>query len=408
MVRTLDDLAVHGSTIGVRVDINSPVTESGTLADDARLQAHVETLSELLDRGGRIVILAHQGRAGGEAFVTLESHARRLDELLEHPVTYLDTNIGTATRDAVSDLENGEAILLENTRFYAEESMEFAPERAGRTHLVEGLVSVLDAFVNDAFAASHRSQPSLVGFPTRLPAYAGRVMERELAVLGTTGETATPRMYLLGGAKVADSIDVIWDAFERSRADGIIVCGVVGNVFLFADGVPLGDASAAVIEGGNQWEQVERARDLLDAHGNSIHLPRDVAVCREGERVEMGINLLPPREDESAMDIGSGTIAYYRTVLDRATTVIVNGPAGVYEDERFAKGTRELFRAVAAVETSIVGGGDTASAIRRLGIEGFSHVSTGGGAALKLISGEDLPAVSVLETSPRLKDADAD
>jgi phosphoglycerate kinase len=408
MVGTLDDLAVRGTRIGVRVDINSPVTDSGALADDARLQAHVQTLSELLERGGRVAILAHQGRPGGEEFVTLESHARRLDELLEAPVSYVDTNLGQTARDAIRDLSDGEAVVLENTRFYAEEYVEFEPERAGRTHLVEGLVDVLDVFVNDAFAAAHRSQPSIVGFPDRLPAYAGRVMERELDVLGGIDETPSPRMFLLGGAKVADSIDVAWNVFGRGIADEVLVSGVVGNVFLFADGVALGDASADFVDEQGYWDQVDRARDLLDAHGDRIHLPRDVAVERDGQRHEIGINLLPPKEGEAAMDVGSATVDYYRTVLDRAETVVVNGPAGVFEDERFEDGTRELFATAATVDTSIVGGGDTASAIRRLGIDGFTHVSTGGGAALKMLTGEDLPAVAALEAAPRVDTTDAD
>jgi len=268
-------------------------------------------------------------------------------------------------------------------------------------------VEVLDVFVNDAFAAAHRSQPSIVGFPTRLPAYAGRVMERELAVLGGIEETPSPRMFLLGGAKVADSIDVAWNVFGRGIADEVLVSGVVGNVFLFADGVALGDASADFVDEQGYWKEVDRARDLLDAHGDRIHLPRDVAVDRDGKRHEIGINLLPPREGEAAMDVGSATVEYYRTVLDRAETVVVNGPAGVFEDERFAEGTRELFGTAATVENSIVGGGDTASAIRRLGIDGFTHVSTGGGAALKMLTGEDLPAVAALEAAPRVDRTDA-
>ncbi len=396
MIPTLDDLDVAGTTVGVRVDVNSPLDDDGSLADDARLRAHVETLSELLDRGGRVAVLAHQGRPGGDQFSSLSAHADRLAELLGRPVGYVDATFGAAARDAVSALEDGDCIVLENTRFYSEEYMEFEPERAARTHLVAELAPVLDAYVNDAFAAAHRSQPSLVGFPAVLPGYAGRVMERELEVLGSIESTPTPRAYVLGGAKVPDSIDVAWSILESGRADHVLTAGVVGNVFLLADGVDLGDASAEFLYERGYWEEVDRAADLLDAYGDRIALPRDVAVDRDG-RHELGINALPPWDGEAALDVGSSTLAYYRRLLDDSRTVVLNGPAGVFEQPAFERGTRGLYEAATDVEVSIVGGGDTASALRELGIEGFSHVSTGGGAALAMLTGESLPAIMALE-----------
>ncbi|AHF99287.1 phosphoglycerate kinase [Halostagnicola larsenii XH-48] len=399
MIETLDDLDVEGTTVGVRVDINSPIGDDGSLADDARLQAHVDTLSELLDRGGRVAVLAHQGRPGSDDFTGLETHAAHLSDLLERPVGYADVTFSDAARETVSSLENGECVVLENTRFYSEEYMEFEPERAAQTHLVEGLSTVLDAYVNDAFAAAHRSQPSLVGFPAVLPSYAGRVMEAELDVLGSIEETTEPRVYMLGGAKVSDSIDVAWSVLEKDLADHVLTAGVVGNVFLIADGVDLGDESSDFIYDQGYWDEIDRARDLLDAYGERIALPRDVAISRDEQRYELGINALPPQDDEGALDIGSSTLAYYERLLEDAETVILNGPAGVFEDDQFQTGTRGVYEAATDVETSIVGGGDTASALRSLGIDGFSHVSTGGGAALRMLTAEPLPAVSALENS---------
>ncbi|AXR78304.1 phosphoglycerate kinase [Natrarchaeobaculum sulfurireducens] len=401
MIDTLDDLDVEGTTVGVRVDVNSPIDDDGTLADDARLRAHVDTLAELIERGGRVAVLAHQGRPGGDEFVSLESHADRLSELLGQPVGYVDATFSDAAREAVRSLENGECVVLENTRFYSEEYMEFEPERAAQTHLVTGLAPVLDAYVNDAFAAAHRSQPSLVGFPTVVPGYAGRVLESELDVLGTIEETPEPRVYVLGGAKVPDSIDVAWSILEKGLADHVLTAGVVGNVFLIADGVDLGDASSDFIYDQGYWDEIDRAADLLDAYGDRIALPRDVAVSRDGNRHVLGVNALPPRGDEAAMDIGDLTLEYYQRILDDAGTVILNGPAGVFEQSEFERGTRELYGAATDAPTSIVGGGDTASALRRLGIEGFSHVSTGGGAALRMLTAEPLPAVTVLENGHR-------
>jgi phosphoglycerate kinase len=406
MIETLDDLTVEGTTVGVRVDVNSPIGDDGTLADDARLRAHVDTLAELLDRGGRVAVLAHQGRPGGDDFVCLESHADRLAELLDQPVEYADATFTDAARDAVRGLANGDCVVLENTRFYSEEYMEFDPERAAQTHLVEGLEPVLDAYVNDAFAAAHRSQPSLVGLPAVLPSYAGRVMESELDVLGSIEDTPEPRIYVLGGAKVSDSIDVAWSVLEKGLADHVLTAGVVGNVFLIADGVDLGDASSDFIYDQGYWDEIDRAADLLDAYGDRIALPRDVAVARNDERHELGVNALPPGDGESAMDIGESTLDYYRRILADAETVILNGPAGVFEDERFQTGTRQLYDAATDSPMSIVGGGDTASALRKLGVSGFSHVSTGGGAALRMLTAESLPAVTALENAPERPAAD--
>jgi len=393
MVRTLDDLDAAGAAIGVRVDINSPIASDGSLDDDSRLRAHVDTLDELAARDARVVVLAHQGRPGGDDFTTLAAHAQRLDALLDAPVDYLDATFGSGAREAVDALDPGHVLVLENTRFYSEEVMSFPPSVAGETHLVEGLAPALDAFVNDAFATAHRSQPSLVGFPAVVSSYAGRVMERELDALGDIGSTPTPRVYVLGGAKVDDSIDVARSVLESGLADRILTSGVVGNTFLYAEGVALGAESETIVR-DRAGEALPRAERLLEEYGDRIDLPVDVAVERDDERVEVPVEELPTTEP--AMDIGSSTVANYARVLDDAGTAILNGPAGVFELERFSVGTRELYRAATAAEFSIVGGGDTASALRRLGLSGFDHVSTGGGAALALLTGESLPAVEAL------------
>ncbi|MDL0127250.1 phosphoglycerate kinase [Halobacterium salinarum] len=395
-IRTLDDLAAANRAIGVRVDINSPLTAAGGLADDARLRAHVDTLAELLAADARVAVLAHQGRPGGDEFARLERHADRLDALLDAPVSYCDATFSTGARDAVADLAPGEAVVLENTRFYSEEYMTFAPERAADTALVDGLAPALDAYVNDAFAAAHRSQPSLVGFPEVLPSYAGRVMEAELDALSGVADTPTPRTYVVGGAKVPDSVEVAAHALSHGLADNVLVTGVVANVFLAATGVDLGRASTDFIHERDYGTEIARAADLLAAHNDALHLPVDVAVERDGARCELSTDALPPAGDEAVCDIGSDTVDAYADVLADSETVVVNGPAGVFEDDLFADGTRGVFGAASEVEHSIVGGGDTAAAIRRFDITGFDHVSTGGGAAINLLTDADLPAVAAL------------
>jgi phosphoglycerate kinase len=395
-IRTLDDLDAMDTAVGVRVDINSPLAEDESLADDARLRAHVDTLADLLDRGARVAVLAHQGRPGGDEFARLEPHAERLDELLEFDVSYCDATFSADARCAVGSLDAGEAVLLENTRFYSEEYMEFSPERAAETFLVSRLSPALDAYVNDAFAAAHRSQPSLVGFPERLPSYAGRVMAEELDVLGSIEETPTPRTYVVGGAKVPDSVTVVEHALEHDMAEHVLVTGVVGNVFLAADGVDIGRASTEFIHDHGYETEIERANDVLDEYADRVELPVDVAVERDGERTELDVTSLPPRRDEPLQDVGSDTVAAFDDILRASGTAVLNGPAGVFEDETFAAGTREIFEAATHAEYTVVGGGDTAAAIRAFGLSGFDHVSTGGGAALRLLTGESLPAVEVL------------
>ncbi|MFB6124347.1 MAG: phosphoglycerate kinase [Halanaeroarchaeum sp.] len=397
-IRTLDDLQVADRAIGVRVDINSPLTGDASLADDARLRAHVDTLAELLDRDARVAILAHQGRPGGEEFEGLAAHADRLGELLDAPVDYVDSTFSADARQTVDDLGPGEAVVLENTRFYSEEYMEFEPERAAQTHLVQRLAPHFDAYVNDAFAAAHRSQPSLVGFPTVVEAYAGRVMETEIEVLGNLDDTPAPRAYVVGGAKVPDALTVIRHGLEQGLADEVLTTGLVANVFLLAADHDLGDATADVVYDRGHWDEIDRAAELLAEYPDTIHLPVDVAIERDGERLELPVEDLPPEHDEPIMDIGTGTVEAYGDLLETVGTTILNGPAGVFEDPTFETGTRELFSVVAAAGYSIVGGGDTSAAIRRFDIEGFDHVSTGGGAALRMLTGEHLPAIEALES----------
>ncbi|MFB6109953.1 MAG: phosphoglycerate kinase [Halodesulfurarchaeum sp.] len=396
-IRTLDDLALDGTSVGVRIDINSPLSDDGGLADDARLRAHVDTLAELLDRGAKVTVLAHQGRPGGPEFEPLEPHATRFDELLDAPVMYADATCSRGARNAIDRLDPGQALLLENTRFYSEEYMEFEPARAAETHLVSRLAPHFDAFVNDAFAAAHRSQPSLVGFAHRLDSYAGRVMETEIDVLGSIDQTPSPRAYVVGGAKVPDAIRIIRHGIEAGLADEVLTAGLVANVFLMADGVDLGEETADYIMEKDFWGEIDRAAALLEEHGDQIHLPRDVAVEMDGERREIPVEALPAAGDGDVMDIGSETVVSYAERLESMGTAILNGPAGVFENPLFQLGTERLFRAVADAGYSVVGGGDTARAIRKFGIEGFDHVSTGGGAALAMLTGQKLPAIEALE-----------
>lgn len=393
--RSLSELNTAGKSVLVRVDFNSPIDPGRSrLLDDKRIRGHLPTIESLED--AVTVLLTHQSRPGKADFTTLEPHAERLERLLGRRVTYVDDVFGLTARNAIEDAEPGDVVLLENVRFYSEEYIEMSPADAAETHLVQRLSPLFDAYVNDAFSAAHRSQPSLVGFPEALPSYAGELMEEELEVLGSIEEYGEPRAFSLGGAKAGDAFDVIRHVLEDDRiAESVLVSGVVGNIFLFAEDYELGEPSRDYLEREGYIPLVDDAEDLLGSHGDRLETPRDVAVEVDGERVEAGVDELPV--DALASDIGVETIAHYSRVLEDAGTAVVNGPPGIYEEPLFERGTEELFTSAGRASTSIAGGGDTAAAIDALDVRGYTHVSSGGGASTAMLSGKELPAVVALD-----------
>lgn len=392
--RSLTELDPSGKHILLRVDFNSPIDpNTGRLLDDKRIRGHLPTVNALDDAA--LVLLSHQSRPGKADFTTLEPHAERLERLLDREVMYIDDIFGSRARDAVHELGEGEILLLENVRFYSEEYRELRPEEAAQTHIVSKLAPLFDAYVNDAFSAAHRSQASLIGFPEVLTSYAGKLMERELEVLGSIDEYDEPRVFSLGGAKAGDAFDVIHNVLNSGgAAEKVLVSGVVGNIFLLAEDYDPGEPTRDYLEREGYLSLVGEAEELLDNYGGKIETPLDVAVNIDGERVEAGIDEFPV--NELASDIGVETIAHYSRVLEEAGTAIVNGPPGIYEEALFERGTEELFEAAGKAGTSIAGGGDTAAAIDSLDIRGYDHVSSGGGASTAMLSGKKLPAVEAL------------
>ncbi len=394
--RSLDELDAAGKRVLVRVDFNSPIDPvSGRLLDDERIRRHLDTVERLSDAA--VVLLSHQSRPGKNDFTTLEKHAERLQRLCGRDVEYVDGLFASGIHERLLDMEAGDVVLLDNARFYSEEYIEMGVEQAAETHLVEGLAPLFDAYVNDAFSASHRSQPSLVGFPQRLPSYAGPVMERELEVLGGLDTAPEPRVYALGGAKVEDALDVVENAFDNEVADTVLASGVLGNLLLMAEGHELGEATEEFMEDEGYLALLDDAEDLLESY-DDVETPDDVAGEVDGERVEVAVDDLP--FDGAAQDVGIETMVRYSGVLEEAGTAVVNGPAGVYEEEVFQRGTREIFGGAADAELSVAGGGDTAAAISALDVQGFDHVSSGGGASTAMLSGETLPAVEALAGDP--------
>ena len=400
-IGTLADAGKLKGTVLLRVDLNSPIDPSSNqILDDKRFREHLPTVQALDD--ARLVILTHQSRPGKKDYTTLEAHAAKLERLLGRPVTYVDDVFGRCARDAIRGAKRGDILMLENLRFAAEENLTLKPEEAKKTILVRKLAAMADFYVNDAFGTAHRSQPSIVGLPLLLPSVAGLLMEKEVANLSRVF-TGAPRpvTFVLGGTKVDDSIAVAENVLLRGTADRVIVVGVVGNVFLLAAGYDIGRPSARLIDDLGYRGEIERARDLLKTYRDLILMPHSVAIREDGGLAEYPVDAVP--EDAQVLDIGSESIDHLTEAVSASGTVVVNGPAGLFEEEQFAVGTFDLLRAASTVEFSVVGGGHSGAAIERLGIEDrFTHISTGGGAAIEFLTGKKMPALEALEMSKKI------
>ena len=406
---TLDDLPPGGKTVLLRVDINSSINpETGALLDDTRIRRHAATAELLAEAGARVAILAHQSRPGLLDCVPLERHARRLAHLIDRPVEFIPDVHGELARDAIASLEPGEVVMLDNVRFDAEEvavsswnGEDFTPQ--ADTALVRNLAPLADMFVNDAFAAAHRCQPSLVGFTEVLPMATGLVMERELRKLGgAIANGPAPRIALLGGSKAADSV-AIAHHFLSQGVDEVLTGGVVANLFLMAGGVDIGAPSTTYIrEHIADWEQVVAdALTLRKEFGDRLMVPVDVAVSAGGLRHGLPVSELPTKHP--VHDIGLETLVAYLAHLEKAGTIIANGPFGVFENPEFAASTREIFTAMANSDAlTVVGGGETAMVFTQMGLaDRVNHVSTGGGACIAFMSGQVMPVLEALRHSKR-------
>jgi len=392
---TLDDVTLDNKRVLLRVDFNSPMDPSGNILDDKRIRSHLETLRALEEC--RVAIIAHQSRAGKKDYTTLEAHARILTRLLRRDASYIDDIFGSHAQNSIKSLRPGEVILLENTRFYAEENMNRSPADHAKSHMVRKLAPLFDLFVNDAFAVSHRSHCSVVGFTEVLPSIAGILMDREITALdrGLRGNEH-PTVFSLGGTKADDSIKVVRNVLSRGGADKILTSGVVATVFMMAKGIDVGEANRKFVEDQEYLEQIPIAAKLLQEYPDKIVLPSDVALNQNGERVEVSVDKLPA--PLPIADIGLETIVSYSKFLKEAKVTVLNGPTGIFEQEKFKLGTSELLKAATLSSYSIAGGGHSVAAIEQLDLESkFSHVSMGGGASITYLSGESLPGIEALK-----------
>ena len=390
---TLDDINFYDKFVLLRLDVNAPIVNS-TILDTTRFESHLPTIEELSDT--KLVLLAHQSRPGRKDFTTLESHALTLSRLLGRKVDYIDEIFSRNVIQRIKEMESGEILLLENVRFYSEEQLNRSAEEHAESHMVRKLKGLFDIFVNDAFSASHRSHASLVGFVPVIPSVVGRLVEKEVSALSKALKGEGRKLFILGGAKIKDSVKVLKNVLENNIADKAILTGVVANYFLMLKGVDIGEVNRKVVEDNKEGANDEEMRALLEKYSDRIVLPVDFGVEKDGVRADVPVGNFDGKL--RIMDIGLESVNQFSSLIPEFDYVIINGPAGVFEDDRFSLGTYEVLKAATKAKYSVVGGGHIASAARLFGLaERFNHVSTAGGACIRFLSGERLAALEVIK-----------
>lgn len=391
MKKSLKDINFKAKKTLVRVDFNVPL-DNGQITDDTRIKAALPTIEYLIKEEAKVILMSHLGRPKGEKVDSLRMDpvAKRLANLLGKEVAKVDSCIGQEAENAVKDLNKGDVLVLENTRFYTEEKQNDAD-------FAQKLASLADVFVNDAFGAVHRAHASTVGVAEHLPAVSGFLLQRELNVLGEVMEKPEhPFVAILGGAKVSDKIEVIRNLM--SKVDYLLVGGGIANTLLAAKGYDMKDSLV-------EKDKLDLAKEILEESKEKqleLVLPLDGIAAKEfkadAEHKVVGLNGIP--DNWQCLDSGGPeTIEKYVEIIKKAKTVIWNGPLGVFEMDNFAKGTNAIAKALAEAEAkTIIGGGDSAAAIKKIGLEDkIYHISTGGGAALMFFEGKTLPGVEALD-----------
>ena len=402
----IDDFEVKNKVVLVRVDFNSEIDpQTKKVTSDVRIRAHAEsTLTELTQRGAKTVVIAHQGRKGDPDFTSLEEHTRILQNSLKCPIKYVADVFGDTAKTAIKNLQSGEILVLENVRSWNDETKNGTPHEQAKTALVQNLAPLADLFVNDAFSTAHRGHVSVVGFTTVLPSAAGRVMQKELTSLSKIVEKPEhPCIYVMGGAKADDSLEISKYVLNNNIADHILVGGVTANLFLMANGINLGSAVAEFLEKKDLNQFVPGIKALLEQYPDKILIPVDVALCDGKTRREITVNQLPT--NYPIYDIGHQTVENYSKVIAKAQAIVVSGPMGVYENKEYNYGTKSILEAIANSKAfSLAGGGNTIAAIEEYELtKKIGYISTAGGALVEFLMGKKLSGVTALETAVAIK-----
>lgn len=395
-MRTIETLGdQRGKRVLVRSDFNVPIKD-GEITDDGRIRAALPTLNKLVDEGARILVMAHMGRPKGEVKpeFSLKPVAARLAELIDAPVSLAEDTTGPSAHEAAEKIKDGEIVLLENVRF---DPRETSKDDAEREAFAKEMAELADAFVSDGFGVVHRKQASVYDIAKLLPSAAGLLVVKEIESLSrVTGDPERPYAVVLGGSKVSDKLGVIENLL--TKADMLLIGGGMSFTFLAAKGYEVGKS---LLE-EDQIDTVKEYIDEADKRGVKLVLPVDVVAAPEfkadAPATVVDADKMPA--DQMGLDIGPKSGELFAQTLAEAKTVAWNGPMGVFEFEAFAEGTRAVAQALSSGSMfSVVGGGDSAAAVRQLGFDEstFSHISTGGGASLELLEGKTLPGIAVLE-----------
>lgn len=388
--KTLKDVDIKAKKVLVRVDFNVPVDDEGNVTDDTRIEAALPTINYLIDNEAKVILMAHFGRPGGkvnEEF-RLDSVAQVLSNKLDKTVVKTDTTVGDDAQEAVANMEAGDVILLENTRFNA-------GEKKNDPEFAKQLGALADVYINDAFGATHRAHASTAGVTDYVEeAAAGFLIQNELETMGkAVNNPEKPFVAIIGGAKVSGKIDVIEALMEK--ADKLLIGGGMANTFIKALGHETGDSLV-------EEDKVELAKELIEKGADKLVLPVDLVIAddfaADADTEVVAVDGI--KAGWQALDIGADTIANFKEILKDAKTVVWNGPMGVFEMDAFAKGTNQVAAALADLDDAmtIIGGGDSAAAVKKAGLEeDMTHISTGGGASLQFFEGKPLQAVEALD-----------
>lgn len=398
----MDDFDLEGKTVFVRIDVNSPIhPETKDVLSYGRFRSHIDTINAL--RGSKVVLIAHQSRPGKYDFTSMRQHAAVMRRLTGRNVKYVDALFGRYVENEVREMNPGDVIMLENSRFYSEETS-IDPgdvDAMQNSNIVLNLTPLMDYYIVDAFPAIHRSQTTLVGFSRAVPNLAGKLIEREITMLERfrSGKDH-PKIAILGGSKIEDSIVVSKSFLEKGIVDRIITGGVVANAFLWAKGINIGKKNRDFIIKNNRDHEklLETAKKLVEKYPDSIAVPQDAVLNPSGKRIEIG---RVSSDDEIMADIGLDTVVHYSALIRDAKAIFLNGPMGMYEIDAYSVGTREVLNFVTrSGALKIAGGGHTISALEKLEmLKKVDHASTGGGSLISYLSGEPMPVLEALRAS---------
>ena len=394
MILTLEDLDLAHKTVFVRVDINTPVNpEDGSLLEQSRILEASETINYL--SSSKVVVGSHQGRVGRYDYISLEQHANSLNALIDRPVKFVPDIHNSAAKNAITRLKDGEVLVLENLRFDKDESIDFEPKEASETKMVQNIYPLFDACVLDAFASSHRSSPSIVGFSFLLPSCSGRIVMREVQAMDKMLKESDGRFTtILGGSKIPDRLSALESLIETKRTDRVLLTGMIGILFLIAR-----NQIKYSLEIDDEEKHLIKAKFLLETYPNIFEIPVDVAIESRGKRLELPVAELTP--EHKILDIGARTCEIYTQIINASGAILMSGPPGLFENENFENGTNALLKALASTSgTTIISGGHLSAALEKLGIKDkIDHLSTAGGALVLYLSGAELPLIKALEKS---------